>query len=86
MDAQPHGTEPADLAAALDAVPAARGHWDGFPADVRHAVLDWLARAPAGAVRQRRIAMVVRDAERAVGSPWTRAAVRRSNTVRHGQT
>jgi len=54
--------EPDDLAAALDAAPRARQHWDGFPASVRKAMLWWVISAVKDETRARRIAEVVTDA------------------------
>jgi uncharacterized protein YdeI (YjbR/CyaY-like superfamily) len=48
--------EPADLVAALDAVPAARTNWDAFPRSTRRATLEWIAAAKRPATRERRIA------------------------------
>lgn len=47
---------PDDLAAALDAVPGAREHWDASRPSTRKAVLAGLARAKRPATRQRRVA------------------------------
>jgi uncharacterized protein YdeI (YjbR/CyaY-like superfamily) len=51
--------EPADLAAALDADPRARAHWDGFPPSARKATLWWVISAVRAETRQQRIATVV---------------------------
>jgi uncharacterized protein YdeI (YjbR/CyaY-like superfamily) len=62
--------EPPDLAAALDAVPEARAHWDGFPASPRKMMLGWLVTAAREETRQRRIVAIVEKAaegERAQG-------------------
>jgi len=56
--------EPADLAAALDAVPAARANWDAFPRSTRRATLEWIAAAKRPATHQRRVAETVELAAR----------------------
>jgi uncharacterized protein YdeI (YjbR/CyaY-like superfamily) len=58
--------EPADLAATLDASPAARGHWDAFPRSARRAILEWIGNAKTGATRQARIERTVSDAARGI--------------------
>jgi len=52
--------EPAELQAALDATPQARGNWDAFPRSVRRASLEWLAAAKRPETRDRRVAELVR--------------------------
>ena len=56
-------TEPPDLVAALDAVPAARAAWDGFPRSARRAILEWIVLAKRPATRAARIAETVSEAE-----------------------
>lgn len=56
--------EPDDLAAALDAAPAARAAWDSFPASARKAMLWWVISAARPDTRTRRVAQVVDGAER----------------------
>jgi uncharacterized protein YdeI (YjbR/CyaY-like superfamily) len=56
--------EPADLAAALDADPAARRYWDAFPRSTRRAVLEWIGNARTGATRRARIERTAADAGR----------------------
>ncbi len=56
--------EPDDLAAALDAVPAARVTWDSFPAGARKAMLWWVLSAPRPETRAGRVAQVVDGAQR----------------------
>jgi uncharacterized protein YdeI (YjbR/CyaY-like superfamily) len=51
--------EPAELAAALDAVPVARANWDAFPRSTRRATLEWIAAAKRPATRERRVAETV---------------------------
>jgi uncharacterized protein YdeI (YjbR/CyaY-like superfamily) len=47
---------PPDLAAALDALPGARRHWDGFPPGARRVLLTWIVTAKRPATRERRVA------------------------------
>ncbi len=56
--------EPAELAAALDAVPAARTNWDAFPRSTRRATLEWIAAAKRPATRDQRVAETVELAAR----------------------
>ena len=56
--------EPADLAAALDAVSDARRYWDAFPRSTKRAILEWIAQAKTDATRQRRVERTVADAAR----------------------
>jgi len=56
--------EPDDLAAALDADPAARRHWNAFPRSARRAILEWIGNARTAATRQARIERTVSDAAR----------------------
>jgi uncharacterized protein YdeI (YjbR/CyaY-like superfamily) len=56
--------EPDDLAQALDASPAARASWDGFPPSLRKQLLWSVVSAARPATRASRIAKVVADAER----------------------
>jgi uncharacterized protein YdeI (YjbR/CyaY-like superfamily) len=53
------GVEPDDLAAALDAAPAARRHWDAFPPGARRELLGWLVTARKPETRARRIGEIV---------------------------
>lgn len=53
------GIEPDELRAALDADPAARAAWDGFPPSVRKAALTQIAFAKTPATVTRRIAAIV---------------------------
>lgn len=55
--------EPEDLAAALDAVPQARVHWDAFPPSARKQMLWQVVSAVRPATRARRIAAIVDSAE-----------------------
>jgi uncharacterized protein YdeI (YjbR/CyaY-like superfamily) len=54
--------EPPDLRAALDAVPAARQAWDGFPPSARKQLLYWVVSARTDPTRQRRIDTTVSEA------------------------
>lgn len=56
--------EPAELAAALDAEPAARAHWDAFPPSARKQGLAQIALAKQASTRDRRIATLVAKALR----------------------
>lgn len=47
--------EPEDLTAALDADPAARRHWNGFPRSVRRGILEWINAAKTPETRSRRV-------------------------------
>ena len=55
--------EPADLARALDASPAARSAWDGFPPSARKQMLWWVVSAGRPETRTRRIDTIVSEAE-----------------------
>lgn len=54
--------EPAELAAALDAVPEARRAWDGFPPSARKLMLWWVVSAARPDTRSQRIAAIVEKA------------------------
>ncbi|MBB3157784.1 uncharacterized protein YdeI (YjbR/CyaY-like superfamily) [Microbacterium proteolyticum] len=62
LDGPEAGIEPAELTAALDAVPAARAYWDAFPPSVRKAGLTQIAMAVRPQTRESRIAKIVADA------------------------
>lgn len=55
--------EPDDLAAALDAAPAARTAWDGFPPSARKQLLWWVISAGKPETRATRIDKIVAEAE-----------------------
>jgi uncharacterized protein YdeI (YjbR/CyaY-like superfamily) len=55
---------PADLAVALDAVPAARAHFDAFPRSTRRAILLWITLAKRPETRARRITETAEKAGR----------------------
>ena len=58
--------EPPDLRAALDAVPAARSHWDAFPRSAKRGILAWIQAAVRPETRVRRIAETARLAAEGV--------------------
>jgi len=62
LDAVETLAEPDDLRRALDAVPAARDHWDGFPRSARRALLEWISSAKREPTRAKRIALTVSEA------------------------
>lgn len=62
LDAIERGEAPEDLEAALDAVPAARAHWDAFPPSARKAISQWVIQAKRPETRARRIAETVAEA------------------------
>ena len=55
-------SEPADLAGALDACPAARTAWDKFPPSVRKQMLWWVISSARPETRASRIAKIVSEA------------------------
>jgi uncharacterized protein YdeI (YjbR/CyaY-like superfamily) len=61
-DAAERLEEPPDLAAALDAEPAARDHWDAFAPSSRKGILWWVMSAKRPYTRARRIIEVVAKA------------------------
>lgn len=62
LDGPEAGIEPPELTAALDAVPAAREHWDAFPKSVKKFGLTHIAMAKRAETRASRIAKIVADA------------------------
>jgi uncharacterized protein YdeI (YjbR/CyaY-like superfamily) len=54
--------EPPELAAALDANPAARRHWDASPRSPRRALIWWVMSAKRPETRQRRVTTIVDEA------------------------
>ncbi|MFJ4036633.1 YdeI family protein [Microbacterium sp. NPDC090007] len=62
LDDAEAGIEPKELAAALDAVPAARANWDAFPPSSRKFGLTQIAMAVRPQTRAARIAKIVTDA------------------------
>lgn len=55
LDASEALEVPADLAAALDADPAARAAWDGFPPSARKQLIAWVTTAKRPETRARRV-------------------------------
>ena len=55
---------PEDLAAALEAAPPARQHWDAFSRSPRRALLEWIGQAKRPETRAARIAETVAHAAR----------------------
>ena len=55
---------PDDMAAALDANPPSREHWDAFSRSPRRAILEWIAQAKRPDTRAKRIAEVAEHAAR----------------------
>ena len=64
LDAVERLQVPADLAAALDATPEARRHFDAFPPSARKLALTWIAAARRPETRASRIAETARLAAR----------------------
>ncbi len=54
--------EPGELAAALDANPEARRHWDAFPRSPRRALIWWVMSAKRPDTLARRVALIVEEA------------------------
>jgi uncharacterized protein YdeI (YjbR/CyaY-like superfamily) len=64
--------EPPALAAALDADPRARAHWDAFPRSAKRGILEWISTAKRPETRERRIAETARlAAENVRANQWT---------------
>lgn len=66
LDAVEALEEPSDFAAALDANPAARRNYDGFPPGSRKIILGWIVRAVRPETRAKRIAEAVEKAARGI--------------------
>lgn len=66
LDEVERGVLPADLVAALDACPGARGHFDAFSSGVRRSILVWIVQAKRPQTRAARIAETVDKAARGV--------------------
>jgi uncharacterized protein YdeI (YjbR/CyaY-like superfamily) len=63
--------EPPELAAALDADPRAREHWDAFPRSAKRAILEWISTAKRPETRATRIAETARlAAENVRANQW----------------
>lgn len=60
---------PEDLAAALDAHPPARVHYEAFPPSTRRNILRWIASARREQTRAARVARIASDARRDVRTP-----------------
>ena len=54
--------EPDELAAALDATPEARRHWNAFPSSPRRALIWWVMSAKRDETRARRVKAIVDEA------------------------
>jgi uncharacterized protein YdeI (YjbR/CyaY-like superfamily) len=64
---------PDDLAAAFEAHPGSRAHWESFPRSVRRSILEWIVMAKREETRTKRIdqtASLAQHGERA--NQWTR--------------
>jgi uncharacterized protein YdeI (YjbR/CyaY-like superfamily) len=57
---------PDDLAAAFDAHPGSRGHWDAFPPSARKMMLAWIVTAKQAATRERRVTETAAKAARGI--------------------
>jgi uncharacterized protein YdeI (YjbR/CyaY-like superfamily) len=64
LDAVEDLAVPDDLAAALDAAPLARAHWDAFPRSVRRGILEWIVHARRPETRAKRVAETADRASR----------------------
>jgi uncharacterized protein YdeI (YjbR/CyaY-like superfamily) len=53
---------PDDLAAAFDAHPGSREHWESFPRSPRRAMLVWLVEAKKSQTRAQRVAEIAEQA------------------------
>jgi uncharacterized protein YdeI (YjbR/CyaY-like superfamily) len=62
--------EPDDLRAALDARPAARRSWHGFPRSTRRAILEWINSARTAPTRERRVTTTVAEAAGRRANQW----------------
>ncbi len=62
LDAAESLTEPAELATALDANPAARRQWDAFPKSPKRALIYWVTSATRPETRARRVQRIVDEA------------------------
>jgi uncharacterized protein YdeI (YjbR/CyaY-like superfamily) len=59
LDAVERMEMPPDLAAALNANPKAKGHFDAFPPGVRKGILQWIIQAKRPETRAKRVAETV---------------------------
>ena len=55
---------PPDLAAAFDAVPGSREHWEAFPRSAKRGILEWIVQAKTAPTRAKRIAAAAEAAGR----------------------
>ena len=55
---------PADLAAAFEAVPGSREHWEAFPRSAKRGILEWIVQAKTAPTRAKRIAAAADGAGR----------------------
>jgi uncharacterized protein YdeI (YjbR/CyaY-like superfamily) len=81
LDAVETLTEPSDLEAALNSVPAARASWDTFPRSARRAILEWISSAKSDATHDPRVRKTVDEA--ALGrraNQWRQPSGRRTGT------
>ena len=62
LDAVENLEEPDDLRRELDAVPAARQHWDAFPRSARRGILEWILDARTDGTRAKRVRETVDSA------------------------
>ena len=72
LDEVEDGVVPEDLAAAFEARPGAREHWDAFPRSARRGILEWIVQARRPETRARRVATTAEAAERGErANQWT---------------
>ena len=64
LDAVEDLVVPDDLAAAFEAVPPAREHWDAFPRSARRAILEWIVNAKRDETRRKRLRETAETAAR----------------------
>jgi uncharacterized protein YdeI (YjbR/CyaY-like superfamily) len=64
LDAVEDLVVPDDLAAAFDAHPPARAHWEAFPRSARRGILEWIVQARRPDTRARRVAETAEKAAR----------------------
>jgi uncharacterized protein YdeI (YjbR/CyaY-like superfamily) len=72
LDAVERLEEPAELAAALDAEPAARESWNGFSPSSRKAILWWVVSAKRPETRAKRVEQTVRMAAKGLRAQFDR--------------
>jgi uncharacterized protein YdeI (YjbR/CyaY-like superfamily) len=72
LDAVERLEEPPELAAALDADPAAREHWNGFSPSSRKSLLWWVTSAKRPETRARRVEQTVRMAAKGLRAQFDR--------------